>query len=214
MRFARFGVTLETLGRSHLELVRGWRNSDLVRPNMRYREFIRPEDQVRWFEAIIRENNWYFVAYVRDLPFALFHIRYIDWDRRCGEAGGFVGDPQFIGQPEPAVGTLALMDFAFLMLQLQSLQAHYSPRLPRIAQFNRQLGYETDLAETDGFVCASVNAERYLKRAGTFRKAALRLHGPAAVLMNPPSSLSRRIEQLRALPREDFQIQVLGSGGA
>jgi RimJ/RimL family protein N-acetyltransferase len=213
MRFTRFGISLERLRQEHLEFIRQWRNSDWVRPNMRYRKFIAPEDQVRWFKAMDQENNWYFVAYIGDLSFALFHIRDIDWKQERGEAGGFVGYPRFIGQPEPAETTLALMDFAFLVLQLKSLQAHYNAQQPRIAQFNQQLGYETEQVEADGFLRASVTAERYLEHAGAFRKAALALHGPSAILTDPPLSLSRRIEQVRTLWPADFQIQISGGGG-
>ena len=102
MRFTRFGITLGKLQRQHLEQVRCWRNSDLVLPYMRYREVIQPEDQVRWFEAIDPAKNWYFVAYKWDVPFALFHIRDIDWSKAFGESGGFVGDPNLLGRPEPA----------------------------------------------------------------------------------------------------------------
>src|SRR5215510_89076 len=111
MRFSRFGLTLEKLQHQHLELVRQWRNSDRVLPYMRYRKLIQPEDQLRWFHALDPATNWYFIAQIRDVPFALFHIKNIDWKQECGESGGFVGNQEFIARPEPAQATLALMDF-------------------------------------------------------------------------------------------------------
>ena len=173
MRFARFGVTLERLQAKHLELVRQWRNSDLVLPNMRFREIIPPAAQIRWFESLDLKANWYFVAYIGEVPFALFHIRDIDWAKKLGEAGGFVGDRGFVARPDAARATLALMDFGFFVLQLEWLQAHYHPQLSRIALFNQQLGYQVERLEPDGFACVSVSADRYFQCAATFRAAAL-----------------------------------------
>jgi len=207
MRFTRFGITLEKLQHEHLERVRHWRNSDLVLPYMRYRKVIQPEDQVRWFEAMDPAKNWYFVAHLRNVPFALFHIRDIEWTQAYGESGGFVGEPGFLGRPEAARATLAVMDFAFFLLQLRSLQAHYNPRLPGIARFNEQLGYQIVGQEADGFWSASVTSERYLKCASVFRQAALSLHGPSAILGDADSSLSDRVEKLRQLCLPEFQVK-------
>jgi hypothetical protein len=172
MHFVRFGVSLHRLESGDLEQVRGWRNSDWVRPYMRYRDLIGPEDQVRWFESLDPCCDWYFVARLEGLPFALFHVKCIDWARACGEAGGFVGDPGFLGRPEPARATLALMDFAFLVLRLESLEAQYSADLRQRVRFNTQLGYRIFRREQDGFVRASVTAEEYFACAATFRRAA------------------------------------------
>jgi len=182
MRFAKFGVTLERLEAEHLEMVRQWRNSAGVLPRMRFRAPIAQDDQTRWFDALDRRRNWYFVARVQDVPLGLFHIKEIDWERGCGESGGFVGDPKFIGRPEPGLATLALMDFAFLLLQLQSLEAQYYSGLPKVATFNRQLGYRVLSEGADGFVRACVTAEQYFARAAAFRHSAAVLYGDTALL--------------------------------
>ena len=208
MRFVRFGVTLERLQHKHLELVRQWRNSDLVRPNMRFRELIFPAEEVRWFEGLGPKTNWYFAAATGEVPFALFHVRDIDWAKGLGEAGGFVGDKMSLGRPEAARATLALMDFAFFVLQLRSLQVHYSPRVRKIALFNQQLGYQIDQLEADGFVCSSVTADRYLQCAAPFRKAALRRYGVTAAVHDPDPLLAPRLEELRRLELADFQVQL------
>ncbi len=208
MHYTRFGVTLERLRRQDIDLVRQWRNSDVVLPYMRYRKFIHPAEQIRWFEALDPVKNWYFVAHAREVPFAMFHIRDIDRANGCGESGGFVGHRSFIGRPEPARATLALMDFAFLLLQLKSLQAHYNSQLQRVARFNERLGYQIVRLEADGFSCARVTAERYLKCAAAFRRAALALHGPSAILCDPEHALSEWVEQLRTLKLVDFHLQL------
>jgi hypothetical protein len=142
------------------------------------------------------------------MPFALFHVRDIDALSRVGEAGGFVGEREFVGQPEAAQATLALMDFAFLVLQLKCLQAHYSPRMRKIALFNQQLGYQVDQLEADGFACALVTADRYFERAAAFRAAALRRHGPAAAIYDPDASLVPRLKELECLKLASFELQL------
>jgi RimJ/RimL family protein N-acetyltransferase len=208
MRFVRFGVTLRRLERNHLEIVRRWRNSDWVRPNMRHRSVVEPGDQARWFEGLDPRNDWYFMAHVSDAAFALFHLKAVDWTRETAESGGFVGDPAFIGRPEPAQATLALMDFAFLLLSLDSLEAQYQTALPRIMRFNDQLGYRVFRDEADGFVRAAVTAPRYLARAAPFREAAMALHGPSARLA-PDRWLRRRLDDRPPATRPDCRLELI-----
>jgi hypothetical protein len=207
MRFVRFGVTLERIGPGHLELVRRWRNSDWVRPFMRHREVIEESDQVRWFGSLDAQRDWYFCAHADEEPFGLFHIKAVDWTQRCGEAGAFVGDPGFIGRPEPAQATLAMMDFAFLLLDLESLEAQYNLSLPRMVHFNAQLGYAPFREEPDGFARARITSVRYFTQAGVFRRAAAALHGTEATLSAPDAWLAGRIADRRERLPDDFQLR-------
>ena len=209
MRFVRFGITLERLQPAHLELVRLWRNSDWVRPYMRYRTMIQPDDQKSWFENLDPERDWYFCTAVAGRPLALFHVKGIDWEQASGEAGGFVANPGFIGRPEPALATLALMDFAFLVLRLDSLEAQYSAALRRVVRFNQQLGYRVFRREPEGFVRAQVAAERYFRCAAAFRKAAAALHGGGAELSAIDPWLARRLEQQAGSRQEDFALTLV-----
>ena len=205
--FTHFGITLQRLEAVHLEMVRQWRNGPWVRPYMRYRAFIEPPQQIQWFEALDPICDWYFTAVSNDTRFALFHIKDIDWEAKCGEAGGFVGDPRFIGRPEPAQATLALMDFAFHVLQLQSLRARYRVNLSRIVHFNQQLGYIAD-REEEGFACARVTSERYFACAAPVRRAGLTLHGNTAVLASPDPWLIQHLDGQYVASYPDFQLKV------
>jgi len=208
MRFSRFGVTLERLAPERLELVRTWRNSSWVRPHMRVRARVEPSGQASWFERLDPRDDWYFVAQASASPFALFHVKAIDWSRSCGEAGGFVGDPRLIGRPEPAQATLALMDFAFLILRLSALEAQYRVDLEDIMRFNSQLGYRVIRHEDDGFLRARVEAERYFAHAAVFREAAVDLHGVTAELAASDGWLAERVESPGAPTRADFRLRL------
>jgi UDP-4-amino-4,6-dideoxy-N-acetyl-beta-L-altrosamine N-acetyltransferase len=208
MQFIRYGVTLERLAPNRLELVRRWRNSDWVRPRMRHREFVCPEAQVKWFEGLSPTDDWYFTALEEGSPFGLFHVKNVDWRSNSGESGGFAGDPALIGHSEPARAILALMDFAFLLLGLDALEAQYSLDLPKIVRFNTQLGYEPFERLPENFVRARVTAERYFRISTNLRRAAATLYGKDAILREadnwPPSRTERRPSSLPP----DFVLQI------
>jgi len=177
MRYQCYGIDLERLEAKHLEMVRQWRNHDSVRLRMRYRQEITPEMQTTWFRKLSSQNDWYFVATSKELPFGLFHVKEIDWQKKGGEAGGFVGYPALIGELETGLAILALMDFAFFNLQLAFLEAKYYSGYEEIVRLNQQLGYEIFAAAPDGFVRARVSTDHYLQATEKLRKAAARLGG-------------------------------------
>lgn len=197
MRVVQYGIALERLGAAQLELVRRWRNREDVRSRMRYRERIGPQAQARWFRKLHQRNDWYFVAMRDASAFGLFHVKGVDWAAGSGEAGGFVGDPALVGGPEPALCILTLMDFAFFMLGLKSLEAQYGCGYGEIVALNRQLGYEVFAEEADGFVRARVSAERYLRMTGKLRDAAARLRGEGITLNGADPWLARHVEALK-----------------
>lgn len=169
MKFQRYGVEMERLKARHLEMVRQWRNSDLVRLRMHFQGIIDEVSQQTWFSGINNERNWYFVAYSNEVPFGVFHIKNIDVHTRVGEAGAFVGDERFLRDAYAARAILALMDFGFLELCLDALEAKYHPSFKEIKTLNEQLGYEMIADEADGFIRARVSRERYLEKTGRLR---------------------------------------------
>ncbi len=208
MKFVRYGVTLERMRNEHLEMVRQWRNCEWVLPRMRYREVIEPDAQVRWFSALDPKTNWYFVALSGDIPYAMLHIKDIDWGRRCGEAGGFVGERQFIGTPAAGQATMAMMDFAFFVLQLEALQAHYRSQVESVARFNSNLGYQVVSREVDGFDCAQVTREQYLNAASAFRAAAVSLYGMSAKLLDSDAEMVERVSRPHRFEPPDFKLEL------
>jgi hypothetical protein len=196
MRFHRYGIDLERLELKHLEMVRLWRNQNEVRLRMRYQEEISAASQAEWFEKLDTHNDWYFVAIQNEKPFGLFHIKDIDWSRRVGEAGGFVGNPELIGATESGLGILALMDFAFLVLDLDRLEASYRRSYPEIVLLNQQLGYEIFADGPDDFVRARVSAADYLRATEKLRDTAARIRGTETRLTDADEWLAARMKTL------------------
>jgi hypothetical protein len=196
MRFLRYGIEFERLGAERLEMVRRWRNQEAVRLRMRYREVITARAQSDWFNSLHAQNDWYFVAVRRELPFGLFHIKEVNWETRCGEAGGFVCSPVWIGAIEPGMAVLGLMDFAFFVLGLDFLEAVYHREYKDISLLNQRLGYEVVKDEADGFVRARVNFARYLESTAKLRKAASLLGGKETCLTDPDGWLAERAKEV------------------
>jgi RimJ/RimL family protein N-acetyltransferase len=196
MQWIAYGICHERLEAPNLELVRGWRNADFVRSRMYYQNEISQVEQIAWFETLDSRRDWYFVAQDQDVPFGVFNIKNIDWLTRTGEAGAFVGSLQDIGTSEPALATLALMDFAFFVLGLDFLEAKYHPQFREIARFNEQLGYEVVADEPDGFVRARLSTERYLTIAGPLRKASEKVFKTGSSLINPDEELLEHLAKL------------------
>ena len=210
MRFICYGVTLERLSDQQIETIRAWRNSDWVRPMMRYRDVISPEQQRAWFDGLDACRDWYFCTSTTDRPFGLFHVKGVDWSARSGEAGGFVGERDRIGGPEAARATLALMDFAFAVLELETLNATYRGDHHAIKTFNAGLGYEIRARDTDGFVAARVTADRYFRAARSYRMMAARRFGAGARLTSPDAWLANHLgaRDSDVLRCHDFDLEL------
>jgi RimJ/RimL family protein N-acetyltransferase len=199
MRFVRYGIELERLEARHLEMVRQWRNHESVRLRMRYQEEITTTAQVEWFGRLDPRNDWYFVAERKEEKFGLFHVKQIDWTRKVGEAGGFVSNPELIGGIEAGLGILALMDFAFFILGLQSLEASYHPDYREIVRLNSQLGYEIFATGRDNYVRARVTPAGYLTAAEKLRQVAAQTQGEEVRLSGADSWL---VQHLKSVDQE------------
>jgi hypothetical protein len=212
MRFCRYGIELERLEAKHLEMVRQWRNHEAVRLRMRYRKEIKATAQVDWFNGLDPHNDWYFVANQRQQKFGLFHVKQIDWTTGVGEAGGFVSSAKLIGGMEAGLGILALMDFAFLILGLESLEASYHPDLREIVRLNTQLGYEVFATGNDNYVRARVSAVGYFSAAEKLRKIAEQTQGEATRLIGAEPWLVQRmneVSQKLGSHLYDFEVEII-----
>lgn len=178
MKIVRYGITLELLNESHLEMVRAWRNADHVRTNMEYQELISEEAQQAWFEQLDPKCNFYAVMSTRDLPFGLIHIKNIDWEKSSGEAGIFVGDASFLQTSPPMLAILVLMDLAFHLLGLNLLQAKIQQGNSYAQDFNQKLGYRlAEGQEGNAYQYYEVNKATYLQTTHQIRQTATKMHG-------------------------------------
>ena len=183
MRLERFGIVLRSMVEQDLEMVRQWRNAPHVRENMEFRDEIPPEMQQKWFKSLNQDSNLYLIAESEGIPFAVLHVKDINWENRSGEAGIFVGEVGFLQTFVPVLAVLAMMDLVFDGWGFRQLMAKVRADRPQIMDFNARLGY-SPLPDQDGmkFIRLKTNLESYRyaakvlrRQARTFQNAKLKL---------------------------------------
>jgi RimJ/RimL family protein N-acetyltransferase len=160
---------------------------------MLYWKRISREQQKEWFAGLHQKNDWYFISYHQEVPFALLHVKSINWTVKLGEAGAFVGNPQYLGNPLAGYAILAMMDFAFFGLDLDYLEAKYDSTNKAISALNNQLGYEVTQSLENGFVKAQVSKVNYQRKAAPLIRATKKSMGDRSELYDPDDWLVEHI---------------------
>lgn len=141
MKAYKYGIMLERLKESDIELVRNWRNSDHVRLNMEYREIITPEQQKEWYSSINNLSNNYMLIYYKGEKIGLLNDKHIDWENRTSESGIFIGEPQYCNTFIPYFISIAGIELNFHFLNWNKQYAHILRSNPNAARYNTAIGY-------------------------------------------------------------------------
>ncbi len=140
MKVSKFGITLRTVQKSDLEIIRDWRNSDSVRLNMRYQKFISAEDQAEWFSALDPNNNVYFVIEYRGIAVGVCNLKEIDWKSSQGEGGIFIGVQKYLGTSVPVRAILLASLFFCDLLHIDRINISIVAGNVTAVKFNAMLG--------------------------------------------------------------------------
>ncbi len=163
---SKSSIQLKPLTPDELEQVRQWRNADHVRLRFEYQELIDPATHLNWFRNLDLRTNHYFVIRVEDAAVGVAHVKDINWDRKEGEAGVFIGEKAWLGQAEPALAVVKLMQWAYGELGLDSLVAKVKADEDKVIRFNLQLGYQPyGEVSASGFQKFRCTKEDFMKRA-------------------------------------------------
>lgn len=141
MKVIKYGVCLNRLTETDIELVRNWRNDPKISQYMEYREYITPEMQYNWFQKINNEHNYYFIAEYDNKKIGLINIKDIDMVRKCGETGIFIYDDQYLNGDVSFRCAFCNIDFAFENLNLNFLYGHIMSNNKRAIRYNKALGF-------------------------------------------------------------------------
>lgn len=162
-----YAIKLKQLNRAYLELVRNWRNSRKVKSQMIYQKEISEDEQIQWFNALDKSHNYYFIIEHSLSDVGLVNIK--DVKDRVGEAGIFIGDEAVLKTSVPVQAILAIMDFAFLDLDLIALRIKIRNDNQNAIELNTKLGYQRTIAyeEYSEYVISNT---RYFETNQRFRK--------------------------------------------
>ena len=195
MKIERYGIVLETMREDHLEMVRLWRNQDYIRSRMQFQATLSSEDQLRWFNGLDAQANLYWVIRNNHYPIGLVHIK--DINHETGEAGVFIGEPNFLNSAQPMLAILVMMEIAFYVVELKQLRAKIHHENEKAIRFNENLGYELEPNQSEGFCYYSVTGDRFKKATFRLRLNAAKMFGDTTGIgLRPDSIWSKRFSQM------------------
>ena len=197
MKIQRYGLVLETMEEDHLEMVRLWRNQDYIRSRMQFQKVLSSENQLQWFRGLDSQSNLYWVIRSNHYPIGLVHIKNMEGD--SGEAGVFVGEPSFLDTAQPMLAILMMMEIAFYIVGLTRLRAKIHHENYKAIRFNKDLGYELEPNQPDGFQYYSVTFEKFEAATKGLRLNAARMFGnKTGIGVRPDSVWTKRFTNLNS----------------
>jgi UDP-4-amino-4,6-dideoxy-N-acetyl-beta-L-altrosamine N-acetyltransferase len=137
-----YGISLIQLDENSAQQVRIWRNQDHIRSHMEFQEEISESAQARWFQNLDSQINQYFVIHLDEKPIGLIHLKNIDFKNKIAESGLFIGENKFIGTGISLGASILLLDYAFLKLDLKTIQAKVKNNNSIAQQYNQLLGFK------------------------------------------------------------------------
>ena len=136
------GLVVERLKEKDIELVRQWRNSDIIRKNMLYQKIITPEEQLAWFKSINNFNNFYFILEYKGRRVGLINVKDVNWDEQSGEAGIFMNERDLSALLIPVVGTVAINELVSSVFGIKKLYAKVRKENKAMQRLNTLFGYK------------------------------------------------------------------------
>jgi UDP-4-amino-4,6-dideoxy-N-acetyl-beta-L-altrosamine N-acetyltransferase len=140
MLISGFGVELHLLDETHLETLRGWRNSQFVQQFMQQNVSISAEMQKQWFESLDKSSNYYFLIREGRDFIGCCNIKNITADK-SGEGGIFLCDPQYLNGMSASKAIFLMYQWAFSKQIIVSAKSEILPDNKRAIRFNKMLGF-------------------------------------------------------------------------
>lgn len=172
MIIEKYGITLTRLKEQDIELIRTKRNSDDIISVMHDREIITPEMQIKWFNSINNIYNNYFIIQYNNQKIGLINGKNSDYEKLQSEGGMFVWENKYWGTFIPAMCSVIMTDFTFLINGFEKNYIKILKSNKNSISYNNQLGYvltndyPSD-SETQWYV---LTKENYFKKSQKIRK--------------------------------------------
>ncbi len=145
------GINLIPLNISHLELVRNWRNNELIASFMEYQEYITKEAQQQWFETIQNTENYYFIIETNKTSIGLIHLNKVDEINKSAHSGLFIGEEKYQGTGIALAASILILSFAFETLDLNKVYAKVNKDNMAVIEYNQFLGFDFETKMNDKF---------------------------------------------------------------
>nr|WP_246261181.1 GNAT family N-acetyltransferase [Alteromonas ponticola] len=143
-----FQVTLRPVAQNDLSQLREWRNSESVRQQMLSTDVISEEQQYAWFKKIQRDDSqqhWVVEYKGQAIGATNIKVRFHGdslTTAKTLEPGLYIGHPGYQGNILAFAPTLALYDYCFRDLPVESFFAVVKAENKAALKYNQQLGYQ------------------------------------------------------------------------
>jgi RimJ/RimL family protein N-acetyltransferase len=171
MIIRKYGITIKRLKEDDIELVRQMRNSPEIQRNMYYRRHITSKMQKKWFRSVNNKKNGYFIIEYAGKKIGLIHGKDNDYEKRTSEGGIFIWDKKYIGSIVPALASLILDDYTFLITHFNATYAKVLTTNKSVIEYNKMMGYVPCEPQNDdkGVQWMILTHENFLKRMKRLR---------------------------------------------
>ncbi|MDI9355831.1 MAG: GNAT family N-acetyltransferase [Chitinophagaceae bacterium] len=122
MTIEKYNIKLIRLSEKYIEDMRKWRNSDYVRSQMLYEDYITSNMQLNWYNNLDKTKNFYFIGFKNDAPLGVIHLKNIENNR--GEGGIFLIGPEFENTDIVAKMVICFNDYIFYDLKIECIYSH------------------------------------------------------------------------------------------
>lgn len=167
-----YGVKLKRLTHDKIEMVRQWRNDPKISKYMRFREYITPEMQEKWFANLDPLKDFYFLIEYKGYEIGVIDMKDIDYENRTGENGIYIYDDSVLCTDVSYRAFLLMCDYMFNVVGLHSTYGHVLNDNSKSIRFCIYLGCErcdTDNPTDSNCSCYSINKDNYFSNKNRIR---------------------------------------------
>ena len=170
MIIRKYGIVLERLTETDIELVRHHRNSELIRKRMFYQQQITEEEQKKWFKTINNDLNYYFIIHHKDKKIGLIHGTVDSFEEGISRGGIFIWEPTAMQSHLPIVASVCATDLIFFLMKIKKSIAEVRTDNKIALEYNQKFGYEIveALSDTEKYIL-ELTPEIYLEKAKPIR---------------------------------------------
>lgn len=141
MKISHGNMVLRSLQKKDLELVRTWRNNEMVNQHLLNREYISKSDQVKWFENLDAEISLYCIAEESGVPFGLIYATEINKNEQTFWGNALVGELEFRNSVLPVKAVVMLMWYFLETLGFETCFSKVATSNTSALQLNQRLGF-------------------------------------------------------------------------
>ncbi|MDA9120723.1 GNAT family N-acetyltransferase [Flavobacteriales bacterium] len=149
MRITHGNMMLRSLEKEHLELVRNWRNDQLVNEHLLNREYISQEAQQQWFQKARTDNCLYFIIEESKQPVGLLYASKISIEKRSFWGNVMMGNQLLKDSWASVKAVLLLCDFMLVHCNFKLIYSVVNKNNRPALAMNRRLGF-IPYREADG----------------------------------------------------------------